>query len=201
MAEEEEEKELPGKGLEFLDDEDFLKHLLGDGLEAQMFDRPVTDAEIDYLLKRYAFLIIQNADSENMPLNNAKVFVGKNGWNIHDHGDVLRASPGRLAFGGSSSDEEGEEGEGGGDFSRSPVWQFVNVAQELIDLAIQRWGAAMIVEGYRGMQLAASVYAKEKDYLLDGFEADEGQELAMKKILELRRKGLLAPPSPEQFPG
>jgi len=195
----EEEKELLGDGLEFLDDEEFLKRLLGDGIDAQMFDRPVTDAEIDYLLKRYAFLIIQNADSEDVPLNNAKVFVGENGWNIHDHGDVLRASPGRLAFGGSLTGEDDEEG-GGVVLSGSPVWQFVQVAQELIDIAIQRWGAAVIVEGYRGMELAASVYAKEKDYLLDGFEPDVEQERAMKKIMELRRKGLV-PPAPEQFPG
>jgi len=192
MAEEENRKESPEPTdspleevtLDFLDDENFLDRLLGEGIEKQLFERPISDVELDYLLKRYAFLIIQDADVDEIALENASVLKGKSGWDIHDNGQVLRASPGRLAWG--SSTNEDDEGEGGGAaLYGTIIGQCIHTAQEMIDIAAQRWGSVEIVEGYRTMQLAAAVHAKEKGLTVFGFEPGVDEEKAFRRVLEM----------------
>jgi len=86
-----------------------------EALAQQALSRPITHEEFYHLLGRYPSLHIRDIKGAK-PTKGRKPEITKahNGWTIHDYGDEILTTPGRLVYGGYvSSDEDDEEGGGG----------------------------------------------------------------------------------------
>ena len=61
--------------------------------QSQVFNRPVSSREIEYLKNRWRFLQIVSHDYRT-PLKEIEYIVADSGWIIHNYGDAMSSSPG-----------------------------------------------------------------------------------------------------------
>lgn len=166
-----------------------------DAVVKEVQTRPVTQAEIDFLLRQYAFLELSDSDTESLVLESVtpEIITAKSGWNIHDHGNLLVVSPGRWLFGPYTSKGDDGNGSGGREFTGSGtiIKQIIDSADSMIALASKRWSAAYVRGGYELMKFAAWTFAQQRGFDLSGFEPTRHEQDTFKKILQI--KGLTLP--------
>jgi len=167
-----------------VDDKDEPDH---DALFYQALTRPITEDDVYFLLGKYPYLELGDIKSGDHPTPErpAEHRRAKNGWIIHDHGNILRAAQSELAsykvYGtvisippaAREDEDEDEGGEGVGELTGhgTIVQQFVDTANEMIALAEKRWAGGIVLGGYYAMQRAAWIEAQQRSFTLDGFDA------------------------------
>ncbi len=154
-----------------------------EGLRLPAFDatRPISHAEVEYILRHAPFLQILNTEATFDKFDQVKFITAKSGWVIHDLDDAVSSSPGPFLFGGAdnlplSGDEEGGEGEGIPSLNPGKgtiINQAFDTAQAMIELVAARWPGIEIIAGSELMQWAAWVISEEKKLKLIGFEPTE----------------------------
>lgn len=150
--------------------------------------RPITLAEVDYLLRQYAFLEICNAEATDLSLVESPVIItAKSGWKIHQHNNHLIASPGRWLF-GPYKDEDDASGGASLVGAGTIVRQIVETADSMIELAIKQWPAARIMDGYSLMKFAAWVAAEQRNYKLLDYTPTQEQQVTFSHILKIKAK-------------
>ena len=160
----------------------------------QALTRAPTTREVEYLISRFPFLIIENPEAKPIDKTSRKQIKAESGWLIYDEGDQISTTPGRLVYGGyrSSDEDEGEGGdEGGGAVSPSGsmTQQFMDTATQMINLAIEKaWPFAKIVDGYRPMQQAALMAAEEKRFSLRGIVSSKEERTVSEHIKGMGKK-------------
>jgi hypothetical protein len=164
----------------------------------QAMTRPITSAELEYILRNYAYLEIGDANlSEYPPIkpDALRLVKSASGWTIHDHGSVLRAAPGKMFYRSNDPDKDGEGGGNG-----TVVQQFVDTARDMLTIAQNRWLGARILGGYRPMQFAAYLIAQASNYILEGIELVEDEARTYKYIKQRIKPILKDTPEPERMP-
>lgn len=165
---------------------DFESEWLKVDLEEEILRRFIAAEELDHLLRQHAYLVISDPDVEEPGQKPATLIKADSGWMIHDHGDLLRASSGKHAFGERKEDED-DGGEGSSKPEGSIVGQYIATAEQMIHLACLRWPqAAKVIEGYHGMQFAAFVAALERNYYLENFIPNAEQAEAYKRLCDAK---------------
>jgi|GEM_PF-2411572 len=144
-------------------------------LGKQALTRPVASIELEHLLRNYAYLEICDASLyEFKSINPEKLVLtqAKSGWLIHDHGSILRASPGRMLYRTSQADDDEDDDQGGdsGGGVGTVVQQYVDTTRDMLSIAQTRWHGAKVLSGYRPMQFAAYLIAQASNYILEGVE-------------------------------
>ena len=153
----------------------------------QIITRPISRQEVDYQLRCYAYLELCNADQlSDLPSGKPNALIRSvSGWLIHDYGNFLCSSPGKLRYGYHPEANDGlaindgvykPDDEENLDISipkktGTIVQQFVDTAKDMVALAKDRWPAAHIVSGWYAMQRAAWIIGLLNEYLIQGFDA------------------------------
>ncbi|MDF2868352.1 MAG: hypothetical protein K0S11_1822 [Gammaproteobacteria bacterium] len=166
--------------------------------------RPVTSIELAHVLRHYAYLEIGDAsiyELKSVDPEGVKFTKSKSGWLIHDHGSVLRASPGRMlyrshnAFAGESDDESG-----GGVGYGTIVQQYVDTTRDMLTIAQARWPGARVLSGYRPMQFAAYLIAQASHYILEGIELTDEETRTYQYVKQRVQAILSEAPEPDRMP-
>lgn len=153
--------------------------------------REISPEEIQYLLDRCPFLQIVGPTTELEP-EEVKIIQSESGWDIHDYGDAISSSPGRLLFGGGNFriylDDE-DEGGSGGDIINPGKGTIRNqafvTASEMVLMAHERgWDHFTIVDGHLLMKRAAWIKASEQGMTVDGFEPTAEDEKIRDRVLQ-----------------
>lgn len=164
--------------------------------------RPMTEDDFYYLVSRYPYLEIADINTEFFAPSQTPEFIkAKNGWVIHNTGNILRAAQpeliGLLHYGydlshagietelfGKHDVLQKDEGDGDGESGvgeLKPCGTIVNqlftVAFEMIDVAQHMWSACQIIRGYYPMQRAAWIASQHREYKLEGFEPSPEDEV------------------------
>jgi hypothetical protein len=173
-------------------------------LNEQALTRSVTSVELAYVLRNHAFLEISDASLyEVKAIDPEKLtFVkSKSGWLIHDHGSLLRASPGRLLYRHHNAFNENEQdGSGGGVGIGTIVQQYVDTARDMLTIAQNRWLGAKVLSGYRPMQFAAYLIAQASHYILEGVELTEEEARTYQHVKKHVQAILRESPEQERMP-
>lgn len=162
-------------------------------LNARAMDRLPTSVELDYLLRRYAYLELCDALAYQPKLvdaGNMQFIKVKNDWLIHDHGSVLRAAPGDMTYNPLEQMGKEEKHKGHGTI----VQQYVDTTRAMLAIAQSRWQGAKVLAGYRPMQFAAYLIAQASGYILEGVELTESEMRTYHYVKER------IPPIPSQSP-
>jgi len=139
--------------------------------------REISPEEIQYLLDHCPFLQIVGPTVE-LKETEVKIVQSESGWDIHDYGDALSSSPGRLLFGGGDFRlylDEDEEGGSGGAIINPGKGTIRNqafvTASEMVMMAQEHgWGSIAIRDGHPLMKRAAWIKAGELNMGVEGFE-------------------------------
>lgn len=131
---------------------------------ASIFERELLDAEKQYILSRYPYVVISNFDTEEThPTILFERNRMQNGWPILDYGDHLISGCNELMAylinqEGITDDYDGEDDEDddGGKTGRGRygtiVQQYTDVAFELVRMAILKgWSGIRVGDGYYSM--------------------------------------------------
>ncbi len=170
-----------------------------------IFSRPITPQEFYFLLSRYPFLQICDADYPYIDAGTeAKVVHAQNGWIMHSYGTVIYSGGHELLLQQlvemkqrqrqqEREDEGGDGGDEGG--SGTIVKQYTDVAFEMIELAmLLGWRAAEVITGFYPMQRMAWIAASEHGFSLKGFEPSKEDQVVRNWVMKLRT-GTLYPPA------
>ncbi len=163
--------------------------------------RPVTSVELAHVLRNYAYLEISDAsvyELKSIDLAQLKFIKSKSGWLIHDHGSVLRASPGKMLYHSHNAFED--DGAGGGVGYGTIVQQYVDTARDMLTIAQSRWLGAKILSGYRPMQFAAYLIAQASHYILEGIELSNEEARTYQYVKQRVQAILREAPEPERMP-
>jgi len=154
-----------------------------EGMHLPAFDatRPISHAEVEYILRHAPFLQILNTEATFDKFDQVKFVIAKSGWVIHDLDDAVSSSPGPFLFGGADNlplAEEEDNEDTGTPPSLNPgkgtiINQAFDTAQAMIELVADRWPGIEIIAGSELMQWAAWVISEEKKLKLIGFEPTE----------------------------
>jgi len=155
--------------------------------------REITPEEIQYLLDHCPFLQIVGPEMELAP-EKVKIVQSESGWDIHDYGDAIASSPGRLLIGGGNfriyfGDEDDEDGGSGGEIINPGKGTIRNqafvTASEMVLMGQEHgWDVITIVDGHPLMKRAAWIKATEEGMTVDGFEPTEEDEKIRQRIQE-----------------
>ncbi len=180
--------------LQKLDEADEWSHI--STLTKQALTRPISSAELEYMLRNYAYLEIGDASVIEQALidrDAVRFLKSSSGWTIHDHGSLLRASPGRMFY-RSHLEDSGELGHG------TVVQQFVDTARDMLTVAQARWLGARILGGYRPMQFAAYLIAQASHYVIEGIELAQEEARAYQYIKPYIKPIDRDMPEPDRMP-
>jgi hypothetical protein len=163
--------------------------------------RPISKADIQYILDRWPFLEIKNPDADQEDKEaEVEFFTAMSGWLIHDYGDVIASSPGMFLFGGGyyyvdwGDDDEGSEA--GPLITRGIVNpkkgtiinQMFLTGMDMVNLAIHRqWKTIQIVDGHPRMKWAAWIQARKYSLKVVGYKPTE-KEIKKALLLEKTRE-------------
>lgn len=162
-------------------------------LNRQAVSRAITYEEFYHLLGRFPALVVRNIDVEQFPERvEPNVIKSSSGWDILDFGDWVCTSPGRLIWGayrdGPADDEQAPIIKGNGTL----VQQFVDVAYDVMALAVEKgWPAAYVVHGFYGMVRAAWIAAEGLSYHIEGFSPTVNDRVVLtwvNQLLDKRQK-------------
>ncbi len=165
-----------------------------EGLEVPAIDwsRPIRPDDVAFLLRKYPHLQIVNTHASFAEGYDVKFIEASNGWLIHDYGDAMSVSPGRLLYGeGYPPQDDDEEGGGVGEGDMTPgsgtiIKQSVDTAAELIAVAKTKgWDGVTIAAGTDLMQWAAWVACEEQGLRLSGYEPDSDAKAKRDRVRRL----------------
>ncbi len=174
------------------------------GLKNINWERPISKADIDYILEHWPFLQMAKPDATEQDKHAVEFFTAMSGWLIHDYGDMIASSPGLYLFAGGYYyiDWESEDGSGGGalgELSRRGIVnpdkgtiinQMFLTGTDMVNLAIHRkWTGIHIIGGNRRIQWAAWIQATKYKLAVTGFTPTE-EEIQKAKRLEISREEL-----------
>lgn len=165
--------------------------------------RPVTSVEIAHVLRNYAYLEMSDAsvyELKSIDLAQLKFITSKSGWLIHDHGSVLRASPGKMLYHSHNAFEDDGAGGGAGAGYGTIVQQYVDTARDMLTIAQSRWLGARILSGYRPMQFAAYLIAQASHYILEGIELSDEETRTYQYVKQRVQAILREALEPERMP-
>ena len=170
------------------DPEQLSKHFGFSVKEA--FSRGFSYSDVLYLLDQCPYLQIIDGVGKAKPWDEMRIDQSASGWLIHNYGDALTSSPGRLIFGigaglGSLSEDEDEGGSGG--VSLSTVGTVVNqsyiTVRDMIALAIaQGWGHVKLVDGHPRLFRYAWVEAMSQGIAIEGFKPTDQDRQFQERI-------------------
>lgn len=155
-----------------------------DGLAQQALERGLSQLEFEYLLTRYPYLELRDANLGELAVSEpVSIVSAQTGWEIHDRGTSIAVGPGRLLFGAYTEDDD-ESGDGGVTIAGFGTleWQAIQSAWELLALAHSRWASAEIVGGSAAMQRAAWIAAYAYSYDFRGFSPTSHDEAAYARL-------------------
>lgn len=146
----------------------------------------IRQSDIEYLTQRMPYLVLRNPQATTFKREEAKNIVSRTGWVIKDYGDTLQVSPGERLFAdkNSFSDVSETEGEGEADFKPGAgtiIRQAFISAYEMVDIALENWGAVGFYEGSDLMAFAAWMACMDQQQDLFNYEPDA--EAAKKRRL------------------
>jgi hypothetical protein len=175
------------------DIEYFLKEIWsmrdrGDYIPNLAWDRPIRHQDVEYLLRQYPFLqIVSTEPNFASEEEETKLVVIPNGWVVHDYGEAMSTSPGKLLYGAGAPDLKKEDEEGGseGGGSGTIIKQGFDAAQSMVLLAIEKqWPGIQIVSGTQFMQWSAWMAAADRNIPIQGYEPSEADKLKRKRVKE-----------------
>lgn len=168
-------------------------------LHKQALARPINANELEVILRNYAFLELCDASiaqPTSVDPNNVRFVQSKSGWMIHDHGSVLRASPGRWLY-----QLHDATGASGGVGYGTAVQQFVDTTRDMLAIAQNRWQyGARVLAGYRPMQFAAYLIAQASAYSLEGLALSKQEELKYNYVKDHVKALAKEAPEPDRMP-
>lgn len=156
------------------------------------WQRPATQAEVSYLLKRFAFIQIVNSDAE-FPEDDIilRFSALDNGWVVHNYADMaLSVSPGRHLY-GYCQDDDGIDVDLPSGLG-TIVKQVMDAGAELTDIAATcKWSEISIIDGTHDFKWAIWMAVEDlkmqgKTMALDGFTPDNEDQKKRQRILRLR---------------
>ncbi len=177
-----------------------LSDIVGDSDETKSlidkidWQRPVTQAEIEYLLSRFPFLQLLNPEADFSEEVSPTFYTAQSGWVVHDFVNALCASPGKFIFGGSGKNvllkiDEDDDDEGGGDAGSilrgkgTIVNQAFVTAYEMVKIAMERgWPSIQIIDGHRIMKWAAWMACEDFNKVLLGFTPTDEDNAKRKRV-------------------
>lgn len=157
------------------------------GLTVPVWDRALTHEDIQYFLDRWLFVQIVSSNLLD-PYPEVKRVRAKTCWTILNYGDAMSTSPGAFLWGGGdfrigskrkkSSDQDGEDDNGGGDLvnpDKGTVWrQAFETAAEMVALAqALGWKGVHVVDGHALMKWAVWMHATDAQLHVSGFEPSQ----------------------------
>jgi len=144
--------------------------------------RPLTPDDVLYLLNHSPFLQIVSMGG-SMPLQEVEFVTAKSNWVIHNYGDAMSSSPGKLLFRGGDFHLAFDDDDGGDDGGivnpdKGTIWkQAFDTAQEMMALAKKLgWLGVKIIDGHPLMQWAAWMYAQDEKMRLHGYEPSKSDQ-------------------------
>jgi hypothetical protein len=169
-------------------------------------NRPVSHAEVQYLVNRYPFLQLINTEPQLTQVTNPKFITATSGWVIHDYGIALSSSAGKYLvdtypslYTSQPGEEEGGEEGGGSATGLEPgkgtvVNQAVVTATQMVAIAIEKgWPGVEIADGTYLMKLAAWLAAQDREYTLTGFEPTAKDQAKRQRIRRLAKPVAVTP--------
>lgn len=174
--------------------------------KANIFNREITQQELYYLLGRYPYLELCDADYPYVDkAKGLEIITAKTGWKIYNYGSVIASGCHELMALLLSEEhhkrekrlsKEDDEGSGSGTIIR----QYSETAMEMMALAKSLgWRMAEVVAGYYSMQRMAWVAGEAMGYPLKGFHPTQEDYVVLHWSSQLR-KGQLYPPQ-QPIPG
>lgn len=152
------------------------------------FNTKVTSEDVELLANRSVYIQVINSQAVLAGMTEPVLINAdeENDWTIHDYGEAMCVSRGKLLFEDmpaeeSSSTEEQNKGKG------TLTKQAFDTAKKMVDLAIENgWAGIEIISGVRSMQWAVWMAAQDRDLAVTGFEpnAEEQAKRARIKSLE-----------------
>ena len=157
----------------------------------RMSQREVTFDDLIWILDRFPFVQLTDGDEKAEPLPEVKVVSApSSGWDIHNYGNAMSSSPGRLLFGSSSSDDD--EGSGGLQVFGTIIRQRYMTARDMVALAIkQGWGAVYIVDGHPKMMRDVWIESQAQGITVIGYEPTEA-DIATRDRIQLSADAMVA---------
>ncbi len=159
--------------------------------------RPVSSQEIQYLINRYPFLRVLDAQTdfnEIEVLPSPRLVKADTGWLMQDFGFYICSSPGELLYGNYAwaESKEGEEGEGASELNPGRgtlIKQAFDTAADMVALGKSHgWETLYILEGTELMEWAAWVIGEELGLKVEGYEPsrlDEEKKARLKRSRQL----------------
>src|SRR3990167_2918354 len=156
------------------------------GLTVPVWDREITDEEIQYFLDRWQFVQILSNNVLD-PFSAVKRVKAKTDWTILNYGDAMATSPGAFLFGGGDyrigvkrkKKKGDDDGDGdGGDLvnpDKGTIWrQAFETAAEMVELARRMgWEGIHIVDGHAIMKWAIWMHVADAQLTISGYEPSE----------------------------
>jgi hypothetical protein len=155
--------------------------------------RGISPEDLLYLLDQCPFLqILDTAPEIKSEPDPVKFIKSESGWTIHNYGDAMSSSPGKLLFGGYYQRvNQDEDDEGGGGFAQGSGeyiqgkgtirGQAYVTAAEMIDQAkALGWSGIKIVDGHPWMMRRAWLQANKQGLPVEGFAPTEHDKLIQK---------------------
>ncbi len=156
--------------------------------------RGVTVEDLLWILDRFPFVQLTDGEKKAEPLPEVEVrSAPSSGWDIHNYGNAMSSSPGRLLFGSSSSDDSGDdEGSGGLQVFGTIVRQRYMTARDMVALAIdQGWGAVYVVDGHPKMMRDIWIESQAQGITVIGYKPTEA-DIATRDRIQLSADALVA---------
>ncbi|MFT3741329.1 MAG: hypothetical protein QM752_01390 [Gammaproteobacteria bacterium] len=149
------------------------ERLFGTELPQLEWNRPITPAEVKFLLSQYPYIQVINSEAtwEETIIPRFKRVMS--GWVIHDYGEAMSTSAGQYLFGPGNPEampltEEEEESSGG---QGTIIKQSFNSAIALVEMAMEKgWPGIEIVSGTDFMQWAVWAAAQLQHFPIIGYE-------------------------------
>ena len=147
--------------------------------------RSLTPEEILYLLDHCPFLQMI-ALGDQLPSEAPEFITARSGWVIHNYGDAMSSSPGKLLFAGgdfrtllNDEDDGGATNSGKGTL----VKQAFDTAAEMIEIAKKLgWAGAQLIDGHPLMMWAAWMKASDEHFGIEGYQPTEKDQKKRERV-------------------
>ncbi len=160
---------------------------------SNIFERDITPQEFYYLMSRYPYLELCDADYPFIDKGTKpKIITAETtGWKIYNYGTVLAVGSHELVAMMRAKENKDDDDEGG---TGTIVQQYSETAMEMVALAKkQGWRMAEIVAGFYPMQRMAWIAGEMQDYALKGFDPGREDYVVLHWVSQIK-KGKLYPP-------
>jgi|GEM_PF-3030938 len=172
--------------------------------KANIYNRNITPQEFYYLLSRYPYLQLCDANYPYVDQGTqVEILETECGWKVYNYRTLLASGCHELMamllahearFPEKKKEEDEGGSEGGASGSGTIVRQYSETAFEMMLLAkTLGWSAAAVVGGFYGMQRMAWVAGELIDYPLKGFEPTAEDYVVLRWTSSLY-EGTLYPP-------